>query len=480
MRTEWRLQSLQARIRSLKAEIKRVADKDHPYPEPDTIYSSLGAVLDARAKRLDKAIHEYAKSGQTRQLQATLGAVAAQLKEISGVFNLADRVDSARIPFEILRALSWVTYEYIGEDCHALVRLDGAYNYSIISCRRRFEELKWQTFWAEQAARVSSTPDRFTVLILGFPSPEAAVILLHALAAHEIAHEIRRFHGTSFEPFRNAAVETVKRESQEFLQEQIKDNLRIREGVARPDAYNESARQVEAKLEKIADRWIDEVFADLVASRLVGPAFLAAYDRIAFQLDKASASHPPGFVRRDLVREYLQNRFPVVVDDPVWSGILTRTPSGDDWRTAVDENDPLKPLYPLGERICRLVLSDLSKIADLVPTPLAMDGLKELTDDMEEAIDNLAPPSVALNIESTVSQAMKVWLLMYAAWHFRLSFDRYDKFLDRYGWKEDSAKGEAVLGNLLAHSLQSLELRYRWECLGVGGLNRPCVSAETS
>src|ERR1044072_6213635 len=124
MPTSWQIESLRARIRSQEAEIKRVAENDHPYPEPDIIYKALLKVVQERKKHFDEAIglwcteeaiELYSDYQRDRILQGPFDTIVRDLQRIAEVFSLADRVDSPRIPFEILRSLSWVANSILNE-----------------------------------------------------------------------------------------------------------------------------------------------------------------------------------------------------------------------------------------------------------------------------------------------------------------------------------------------------------------------------
>ena len=209
MPTRWQIDSLRSRLKSLEQEISRIAEKDHPYRDPDTVYEALKAVIASRLSMLNAVQAEYPLGDidSERKLQGALFAIAESAEAIAELFNHVERVDSARIPFEILRSLSWVASSLFKEECHVIVRLHADYNYTIGSCRREFEDQDWQDAWeiavestrAKRTAHLSvvaNPPESnegrlpYTVLVLGFPSYEANSILLHALAAHELAHEM--------------------------------------------------------------------------------------------------------------------------------------------------------------------------------------------------------------------------------------------------------------------------------------------------
>src|SRR5687768_8206140 len=101
MPTPWQIESLTSRLDSLRLEIERVAEKDHPYPDPDTVYEALKLVIASRSAFLKDAREEYSlddKEGE-RKLQEAFHSIAIDADEIAELFSYADRVDSARIPF---------------------------------------------------------------------------------------------------------------------------------------------------------------------------------------------------------------------------------------------------------------------------------------------------------------------------------------------------------------------------------------------
>src|SRR4030088_468226 len=98
MSYDWQLACVGYRINSLRAEISRVADKDHPYPEPRRIYAALLAVVASREKVLRDAQSFYSKSeAGARGLRKTIEEVASELEDVAYLFELSHRVDSARI-----------------------------------------------------------------------------------------------------------------------------------------------------------------------------------------------------------------------------------------------------------------------------------------------------------------------------------------------------------------------------------------------
>ena len=470
MPTQWQVDSLFSRIACLNNEINRVASKEHPYPEPAIIFNALKSVLIERESTFHQ-IHElYGTSKDVWDRRAFLTQfehLAKDLDRITALFSHVDRVDSARIPFEILRPLSWISESLFHEECRALVRLDGFFTYSVTSCFRKFEEQGWSEHW-ESALKKSGK--RVNVLLLGFPSAEANSILLHALAAHEFGHELMQRQAEAIERIRNKSVEDIKASLTEDFRDYIESIAREWAWIDKGDSYQLASNHVDVRMSGIAEDWISELAADLAATRMVGPAFIAALDKIIPALGNEAESHPPGYLRRRWARKYLEHRFPKVCHDPVWSEVLGANVE-EEFRAhyiglPTNETERKRRLpYALvrfGEKICDQSFDEICSIVDLIPSPLTdEEALAQNVSLMEDFIENLAPPSVPLEIRND-QDASKFWLLMYGAWHFRLNRVRYAKFLKRHGWDSDPEKGEEAIGNLLLHALKSIELRFCW------------------
>jgi hypothetical protein len=455
---DWQVGCLLYRIDSLQSEIKRVADKDHPYPEPNIIFSALTSVLDARKGFLRDAFQTYSTSERRERALGNLESVVEELETVADLFGLAHRVDSARIPFEILRSLSWASICVLPGPCRALVRLDPAYNYSITSFREPFARRKnWLPFWKEAILDAKLPPNQ-TILLFGFPSPEVGSILVHGIAAHELGHILARQRASELDDILNKNLSIAKQKHIDQIETFIADQLiPPKESNVKPsDAYERASRRVELDIYSVADRWLQEMFADFLAARLVGPAFIAAFDRVILGFGRRENSHPPGQSRRLLILRFLRSRLSHIVDDAIWSPLFE----------AGSADGPSSDLLcRIANEVCNLSFEAVAQMAEGIPSPLDKDGtlLKEQIEGMQEHMEHLSPPSVPLKSGDEIETANMFWLLLYAAWHFRLNEERFGAFATSHGWQGDFARAEAALGNLVLHALESLELRFRWE-----------------
>jgi|GEM_PF-4365322 len=552
MPSRWQIESLKSRLDSLAREINRVSEKDHPYRDPDTVYEALKLVIASRSAILEDAVAEYTSDNKRseRLLQGTFFAVAESADDIAELFAYAERVDSARIPFEILRSLSWVASSLVKQECHVVVRLDQEYNYTIISCRRDFEEKGWKEEWEQAVAKtrarrksfpsddmtweraiatanltetgnhiaiaqslrslteaaehfigdfkqlsagtiftseatalnqIEETASRvveiskklvpppeekpYTILLLGFPSYDASSILLHALAAHELGHEICF---QQIDKVFGILAKAVKRavEPDNTLNTEIQDvaakrtMLRKTSTADRKEAFPENVNQIQARLLEFLNYWIVEIFSDLYAANLLGPSFIAAFDKIELRPYRIDRKHPSGDFRRGIIQDFLNKYLPHVMEEDAWKPLfeneIPRQSRGAD-------DDPLSPLYEVGERICRLCFDDLAALVASHRSPLSdTDNLASVLARTNRHLMNLAPPSVPMLVTGTDEDVDLFWLLIYSAWRFRFDKDSFDEFTKVYA-KKDKARADEILGNLLLDALESLEIRFLYQ-----------------
>ncbi len=464
MVTPWQIECLLARARSLRAEIQRIADKDHPYREPGIIYDALKEVIDSRVRAFDDALRLGRKSGDGGRLLARLfNETRDELEKVNLELVKAMRVDSARIPFEILRAMSAAAENLLGEKCRAVVRLDPQYNYSIEGCEERFKALKWEPAWRKTLAESGDNGEKQSaILLVGFPSADAGAILLHALAAHELGHAAGNRWRDEIESVRSELVAAAKGQYGSKLVEHIQASARsmmgLGLGVGKSDAYESAARSVVERLERIAEAWFEELVADLVAARLVGPAFLAAFDRLNLGAGQGSDEHPPSGLRSEIISTYIADEITEVATDPVWRIV---------YEGKHQSSGSKDLLWEIVAGVCREGATRIRPMLRDVPSRLSGEpGLGQIVSVMETHLENGTPPTVPLTPAGDSKDGQIFWLVMYAGWHFRLSLDRFDAFARRFGWQDDLERAETALGSLMLHGLQSFELRARWKTSG--------------
>ena len=73
-------------------------------------------------------------------------------------------------------------------------------------------------------------------------------------------------------------------------------------------------KKIIGRNKKILENWVEEIYCDLIASRVLGPAYLASFCTYALLVsgidgnEKSYESHPANIVRISIIQEYLESR----------------------------------------------------------------------------------------------------------------------------------------------------------------------------
>jgi len=382
--------------------------------------------------------------------------------ECAEQFRYVDRVDSSRIPFEILQSLSSVADYLIDTEFRhcSIIRLDPRQAYTITSAKDLFSRLFTAGAW-ERTVELSEFQnlDPSSLLLFGFPSEDAKKILHHALAAHEFGHFvvsknnmnskilaiIEANKGKAYITYRVAIEEKISEIAERVY-------LKKRGTLSRSEIHNLYEKLINKHVADVVKSWVYETFADLVGSRLIGPAYIAALDRMLItSRDFPSDSHPPRLLRLQICSKFindLNNTY--FSDDPVWKLVINSYTGKHFAFTEID--------YEMAMKTIENAESELITAVNSIPSLLDNKDLDILVSQIEDHIFHLAPPSCLIEIKGNKNDAAGFWMILLAAWHFRLCEDKFKKFLERYGWGDNIEKGEEVLSNLVVHSLKSLEI----------------------
>ena len=447
MSLAWQLDCLFARMKSLRTEIRRVTEKQPDHSIIRAVYASLIETVRQYERLLQSAKDRVdpARPRSVEQLEDRYAVVAEQVEKLTHLFRSCDRVDSPRIPFEILRSLSAVASILTGRDTRIVVHLSTDYNYQITSLRRVFERSRWDRWWAPTDATAETD-----ILLMVFPSYEVSTTLLHAAAAHELAHVLAHMWwddiSRATSPVATRIFEQYRQQRSDFV-----DSATTLHPESADEASESAWRVIQYRDYLLSTGWVVETFADLIAARLVGPAYLGALDRISVG-SRDDISHPPLAVRRTVIHRYLKSTLPHVAGDLTWREILR----ADATASHIDL------FTEAGTEICLNIIEPLRPILDRVASPLA--DIELLARSVTEAgvrIDNLAPPSLDVAVPDDGALVAEFWRAIYATWHYRMTDGKFDELCRRYGWRGDASSADAALNSLLLHALQDLEVKQR-------------------
>ncbi len=295
-----------------------------------------------------------------------------------------------------------------------------------------------------------SNTDATEILSLGIPSVYASSVLLNALAAHEIGHLL---HSN-----RESAIDAIVTDAYEREWNRHKDDLiyyatdkaldSTSGSFVDPDTYAAKVQELRDATDYLARNWCREVYSDLLAVHLLGPAFIAALDRVSLGNEALDYEHPAMEFRRNLLTGHIRQHFSHLDFDGRWSALGT---------TAAPSR-VVNRIERFGESVCVSAAAALAESLRDIPSALTADSatLETAISAMHDHIMHMSPPSVALEDMGLWLSETGFWTLIYAVWLFRVDDARFTQFKTYYNWDDDSA--EDHLGNLLLQSLKSLQL----------------------
>lgn len=479
-RLMWLLDCYISRLRSLKHEFERVRDKDHPYRTPTMVHEALIKFLERQCEEA-----EYLRDYDDSEALNHLRTYRIIMKETIKLFVLSDRVDSPRIRFELLPALSWVASDMLQRPCQVIFRLERDLDADIFSVGDKLRSFNCEDIWEEVISQSPGTQgtgafDSFPeVLIMGFPSSSAGSMLMHALSAHELAHVlVSDSKKNVLSQLAALASEIVAAPLFTSSLASMAENATWAELL---DGYDEKEGRQGGHLKDVHDRecallnpknipftimlaWLKEMFCDLVAIRLVGPSFLAAIERLVPLDEKPDYEHPAVRLRRGLCERYLKEDYSSIMG-PIWDRLFDGP--------QISVRDQRGPLWNLLEQALIDSFPKLKALTQIVPTTFSPADLEldQCVEEMTHAITNLAPPSSSVTVTGTARDIRYFWIMVYAAWKFRLS-SSFDAWKEKHNWLGNDDEAETKLSNLVLQGVRALELSSNWasKCNASGGV----------
>jgi hypothetical protein len=391
-------ESAKDRIAALSAEIDRLAAKKFPTRSANRLLDAFRARIGA----LDQALREWEEEDVTaydaEQLCLEIQGITSPVLFLHQMLHFLDKVDSPRLPFEMIDAFEDLTAE-LGVPSKILLKPDRQYNYytlltSDIATRRGLTE----------RALAEALPN---LVIAGFPSAEADSTLLHTLLFHEIGHVLYR----------------------KTLSVEIADLIKV--------AVTEQGFAATAGDLDCINRWTEEVCCDLIALRLVGSPYWFAFQWYSVPLLEraaaASESHPDLAVRVEMMSDYHRA---LCMEYREASQIADQFGIADELPRLVRRANTAEP--PAGARLAKKMLVDASyrtSVFDIirrhVRSPFEFNGLAADVSGAAAEITHFIPPGSLLVPEQfrSLTSSQLLALIFGAVWKFRIkSYHEWDKF----------------------------------------------------
>lgn len=462
------LDSALQRARAVAEEIERLKGKDYAFELPKQFLELLGrftqqTIRDLKATPADPKI--WNTSLDSMQRIDHVSTLATRAEWFHALLRTVDRVDSTRLPFEVVRSFEALLADLLGDGSNVklLLKPERASNYAIVNLGALFLDAPWK----EDAKALQNAYK------LSLPSSEPASMAMHTLFLHELGHSHFAANVTThfIEEIASKALSSAAAES--IIEAETNARLRIELKESPKSAAqdrNAVAAVLGSQVEKqilqtfpiLFSAWTREVYADLFALRLVGPAYVCAFQ--AFFLpglirEGASRTHPDPVLRMKILRWALDRW---CEGDPTLATLRERF---------VESLFEIPEMPLVEERTHQFaghlldpangssgVLEQLASLIEAIPSPFSANLVNALEASLE-GLDVLIPPNPYLFVldGSTIGIRAAVAFTFSAIWLYRLS--KYEHWVSTYDWTQDHS--ERVLNQLAQKAFEAADLERR-------------------
>lgn len=464
------LESAQSSSRALLNEISRIEAKQFPLYLPKAYLASLHKFIkdvDARLDKLSKNKLVWDPGMPLGDRIDEIRSIAMRLQWAHFALSIVDKVDSSRLPLEMVPLIESVAEELIGIE-RARFMLHPAYHfsYSVLELHPYF--LRFSGGAIENSKKLG------TPFALNIPTSECSSVLLHTLLLHEIGHPtfFRRAKAPLETPV-NHAIATVQAKLATEIVSQLKSEISATGVKEHENPTLFAERLVERgsvlmdKSRDVLTRWVEECFCDLSGITLAGPAFLLAFESFFLPFlssEETADTHPAPSLRIHIMNKYLSA---LEAQSPRMKVLCDRMPDAAKLRNGVDLPDSKRMTLP--QRIAfealdpredsSLLNTIFEKVRELIPCPPEKDGFLDGLEKSVSGIGRLIPPDPFIYMPKFQHTGTTIFsFALCSAWQFKLS--EAHTWKKRFEWNEETR--EVVLNQITLKALEAAELRRRF------------------
>jgi hypothetical protein len=445
------------RATAVLKEIARVSAKDFAFGLPRKILSTLRDEAEAvKADLLDlnKDPVVWNKGTPAAERLASIRTLAARIEVIHDGLTLVHAVDSSRLPFELVSILEQLANQILNATgVEVMLQPSYEYSYSILDLAQTF-----------------AGPDFKDTFLISFPSAETMSLAMHTIILHELGHPLFSRIEASIRPVLTKGLV----DAQKILSADIEDEVRMRmAAIGIPTGaplfqphVKESTNEVLQEAADLTRNWTGEIWCDLVATRLVGPAYICAFQSLMlpfFSTSEASDTHPDNWLRLNIMRKFMDSELsstPVLKQVSELFGIHQNIVGGIEPPNAAD----LETTFKIAGHILRpdddnTVLAEVfSIVRQRIPSPISSpEFLEALKRGIDRTVDLVPPdPFLHFSADYKASPVEIVAYVFYCYWLFKLT--RYDEWKAKLEWDDDRC--DFVLNNMGIKALEAAQLKH--------------------
>lgn len=259
---------------------------------------------------------------ERKNIENTIRSIVLSVNKLHAFLRYVDATRLSRNPTRMIKSWELLIKKFCG-DLNIIIRPQWKYNYSYYNIIRILNYINDSIRDVETANELAKMGAYFP--ILSFAGLERDNILLHIILAHEIGHLIDekeefshiKKHGDQIVTILNT--EPISEKLEKFYKLSVnivKKSQGALQDVATGVSYDlflehEAKSQAQKELVNKIFKWLQEITADIIAVRIIGPSFIfALYQTQLAQVSKMgpAGDYPPPQIRIENSIEYW-NRF---------------------------------------------------------------------------------------------------------------------------------------------------------------------------
>jgi len=381
--------------------------------------------------------------------------------------------DPSEQPFEIVEPLKALIQKF-EPDFALILRGYSKQNYELIAYENLYESYvdRLLPYVPNEYRDLPTSPKWF--IFFSFPQIHSRNILLHTIIlSHEMLHLRDHILGITNELLCKIDISAqdikplVERISATHLptDRPLLTPITLEEVLSR----NEIERSTKEVCSEILENWLSELVADLLATRIFGPAYFFSLARLSLSLgtmDQHSITHPCSRMRLQMMREELRNLGYLrkrKIDEIIYSEL-------EKWAAYLREEVKPISMPPQSEPYCNIAESKILATKNTLMTKVnqaagsesySAKAFHEEAWRLVELLDNgISPVEIKDQNKRSIKPASIVSILN-AGYVFSLT--HMDRLYSMLGNPQDiKFKGVAKLNELLMHAMQASTISQHW------------------
>lgn len=310
--------SLLDKIRELKAEKKTSPEG------PETLLDLMEKLTEGCIRKVNKLDHKLLSLKEERQkterkhIEKTIRAIVLSVNELHAFLRYVDATRLSRNPTGMIKPWELLIKKFY-PNLNVIIRPQWKHNYSYYNIITILSSINDDIIGDKDTAQELDKIGLYFP-VLSFAGLERDNVLLHIILAHEIGHLIDGINEFScikkqgYKIVEKIKTEVISDKLAEFYDISVK-LLKTLQDAPAGGAYDlfiehEAKSQAQEELAKKIVKWLEEITADIIGVRIIGPSFIfALYQTQLAQIPEMgpAGDYPPPQIRIENCIEYWES-----------------------------------------------------------------------------------------------------------------------------------------------------------------------------